>query len=180
MRKRIYKYISPLFLGFLLSAWIISLIGVVLSLISLPEEASVFFALEFIGITYLTFFEPLRTGLFKSIFITAQGIEFQDKKLVWDEVRLTAYRGSGQEFSYYILIGKEYCNDINEIKRKVRVGPCIYINNIKKLNLILENYKAKILILDAEANEMAAPTAERKATNKINEILIRHNRTYTT
>ena len=44
---------------------------------------------------------------------------------------------------------------------------------------IAKNYKAKILILDAEANEIIIPTDAGKATNKINKILIKHNQAYT-
>ena len=169
MRKKIYKH----------SPSIAILVGMI---------AVFIFSFVFIFVTpaLLWFFCPLSIivalsmavlsweGYFNFIYLSEDGIEFKGEKYLWSEIKITAYRGGGRNFSYYLLIGRNYLHSLQEVKRQMRCGPCVYLENVKRLELLSANYQAKFVVLDSDANE----TADLTSTEKINNAIKEHNRKY--
>ncbi len=146
----------------------IAIVGAIILSILLPNWIVI--TIPFMCCMLFAYIGMIVTGELTPIYLSEKGLKYRKQSISWEDIRVTAIPlRRSVRYSYYLVFDTEYLYGKEAIKQ-CRKGFCVYVTK-KSLNLILNYYKAKLLVLDARLEKEVLPCA----TNSINEIINNFN-----
>ncbi|MCM1441223.1 MAG: hypothetical protein NC131_18770 [Roseburia sp.] len=113
------------------------------------------------------------TGHFTPIHLNDKGLEYKKRFISWEDVKITAVPlRSSLRHCYFLVFDTQYLYGEDAIKQ-YRRGFCVYVKK-NSLNLFLNYYKAKLMVLDTDLEKEVLPYS----TKAINEIINNYNKQF--
>lgn len=177
-KVKIFKFIT--FLTVFTAVTVpVAIIGLIILSIFMPEL--LFVTIPAILIMIGTYIAIIVRGEFTPIYLSDKGIEYRGRFIDWMDVKITVIPFSYSPFLslysrcpcvHYLVFDDKYLFG-EDAKKQYKKGFCVYVKK-KPLELILQYYQSKILVLDDSLEKEVLP----HLTKKINEIINNFNKQF--